>query len=183
VHLYTIDFSDIYCFFISKSIYDFLNLFCSNPQLKIKFSNFSRFSIGVNTDYPAKGEDDYDPRKKLGLVFSKVSEQFASTWIPRQYVSIDEGTILFKGNIHFKVYNHNKPDKHGIRTWMSFVIHQIATHINFDIYAALNNTTPSMYGKMYDHVMRLLDPHKNMGYVAFMDNFYTSRHTFFIIFL
>ena len=70
-----------------------------------------------NANYPAKGEPGYDPRKKLGIVFTTVSERFASCWIPGQQITIDERTIPFKGNVHFKVYNPNKPDKYRIKTY------------------------------------------------------------------
>ena len=39
-----------------------------------------------------------------------MSEQFLKVWSPRKEISIDEGTIAFKGRIHFKVYNPKKPD-------------------------------------------------------------------------
>ena len=45
-----------------------------------------------------------------------MQNQFKSIWIPRREVSIDEGTIPFKGRVSFKVYNPNKPDKYGIKT-------------------------------------------------------------------
>ena len=125
-----------------------------------------------NANYPAKGEIGYDPRKKLGMVFSKVSEKFASAWIP-QHVAIDEGTIPFKGSIHFKVYNPNKPDKYGIKTW-KLCDSSNSYCCQFDIYVAYQYPNPSKYGKTYDLVMRFLDPYKNLGYIAFMDNFYSS---------
>ena len=34
-----------------------------------------------------------------------------------QHVSIDEGTVPFIRNIHFRVYNPNKPEKYGIKTF------------------------------------------------------------------
>ena len=70
-----------------------------------------------NTGYPSKGQAGYDPRKKLGKVLTILQEQFAYAWIPKQHFSIDEGTIPLKGQIHFKVYNPNKPDKYGMKTF------------------------------------------------------------------
>ena len=46
-----------------------------------------------------------------------MSVQFLKVWSPRKEIPNDEGTIPFKGRIHFKVYNPNKPDKYGIKTF------------------------------------------------------------------
>ena len=124
-----------------------------------------------NANYPTKGEIGYDPRKKLGMVFSKLSEKFASTWIPRQHVAIDKGTIPFKGSIHFKVYNANKPDKYGIKTW-KLCDSSNSYCCQFDIYVAYQYPNPTKYGNTYDLVMRFLDPYKNLGYIACL--LYTS---------
>ena len=70
-----------------------------------------------SSDYPGRGQPGYDPRKKIGKVFTILQERF---WIPQQTLQhhiIDEGTIPFKGNIHFKVFNPIKPDKYGIKTY------------------------------------------------------------------
>ena len=67
-------------------------------------------------DYIPKGQPGYNPKKKLGKILPLMQNQFKSIWIPRREVSIDEGTIPFKGRVSFKVYNPNKPDKYGIKT-------------------------------------------------------------------
>jgi hypothetical protein len=91
------------------------------------------------------------------MVFTTVTERFAACWIPRQYIAIDEGTIPFKGNVHFKVYNPNKPDKYGIKTY-KLCDSSNSYCCQFDLYVGQNDIQPSKYGKTYDLVSRLLDP-------------------------
>ena len=55
--------------------------------------------------------------KKLGRVLTTLQERSAYVWIPKQHLLTDEGTVPFKGQIHFKVYNPNKPDKYGMKTF------------------------------------------------------------------
>ena len=105
-----------------------------------------------------------------------MKEKFSTLWTPRQHISIDEGAVPFKGNIHFRVYNPNKPDKYGIKTF------KLCDSTNgyccsFDIYVGeTGNQTVSKHGKTYDLVMSLLENYKKQGY---MDNFYTSPYLFY----
>ena len=64
--------------------------------------------------------------------------QFKSIWVPRREISIDEGTIPFKGRLNFKVYNPNKPDKYGIKTYK--VCDSTNGYCNmFDVYVRCDN--------------------------------------------
>ena len=77
-----------------------------------------------SSDYPGRGQPGYDSQKKIGKVFTILQERF---WTPQrtpQRHIIDEGTIPFKGNIHFKVFNPMKPDKYRIKI-KRYVIQQI----------------------------------------------------------
>ena len=44
-----------------------------------------------------KGAPGYDPKKKLGITYEKLLENFEKVWTPRKNLSIDEGTVPFKG--------------------------------------------------------------------------------------
>ena len=68
----------------------------------------SFFHLTDNSTYSAKGEDGYNPRRKLGLLFTSLTESFAKLWTPRKMPSIDEGCIPFKGIVSFKCYNPKK---------------------------------------------------------------------------
>ena len=83
-----------------------------------EFENiFSFLHCCNNQDYATKGTPGYDPKKKLGITYEKLLENFEKVWTPRKNLSIDEGTVPFKGRVHFKCYNPNKPDKYGIKTF------------------------------------------------------------------
>ena len=81
------------------SLITFLPFFCDNSQ------------------YATKGQPGYNPKKKLGFTYEKLVENFRNIWSPRKNIAIDEGTVPFKGRIHFKCYNPNKPDIYGIKTF------------------------------------------------------------------
>ena len=93
-----------------------LTPFARNVMSCSEFHNIPLFlHCCSNTKYPSKAQPDYDPRIKLGKVLTVLQEWFAHVWIPKQHLSIEEETVPFKGQIHVKVYNLNKPDKHGIK--------------------------------------------------------------------
>ena len=73
---------------------------------------FSFFHLCDNKTYVKKGQEGYDPRKKLGFFYEHITSQLPKIWWPRQNLFVDEGFIPFKGRIHFRRYNPSKTDKH-----------------------------------------------------------------------
>ena len=61
-----------------------------------------------NSQYITKGQPGYNPKKKLGFTYEKLVENFYKTWSPHKNIAIDEGTVPFKGRVHFKCYNPNQ---------------------------------------------------------------------------
>ena len=113
-----------------------------------------------NTKYPSKGQPGYDLRRKLGKVLTILQEQFGYVWIPKQHPSIDEGMIPFNGQIHFNVYNSNKSDKYGMKSFM--LCDSSSCYCSkFHLYVKkTKEDVISKYGKMYDLVMLILDGYK-----------------------
>ena len=79
--------------------------------------------------------------------------------------------IPFRGKVHFKVYDLDKPNKHGVKSY------QLCDSSNgyccmFEIYTGLIGP-PSAKGKTCDLVMRLMQPYLNVGRCLFVDNYYT----------
>ena len=71
--------------------------------------------------------------------------------------------IPFKGQIHFKVYNPNKLDKYGMKT---FKLCDFSSGYCLKFHLRVGKTSEdfiSKYGKIYDLVMRLLDGYKKLG--------------------
>ncbi len=85
--------------------------------------------------------------------------------------------IPFRGKIHFKVYNPDKPDKHGVKSY------QLCDSSNgyflmFEIYTGVNTDPPSAKSKTYDLVKRLIQPYINAGRCLYVDNYFTSPTLF-----
>ena len=77
--------------------------------------------------------------------------------------------IPFRGKVHFKVYNPDKPDKYGVKSY------QLCDSSNgfcckFEIYTAVNITPTSAKGKTYDLVMRLIQPYLNAGRCLYVEH-------------
>ena len=135
------------------------------------------FHLADNDIYP-KGSDDYDPREKLGYLFTSLSSSFTVMWIPRQNLSIDEGCIAFKGNISFKYYNPKKIDKYHIKSYK--VVDSSNNYcLRFDLYVGQLNENVSEFGKTHDLVFRMCSPYFGHSYVIHMDNWYTSPIIFY----
>ena len=150
------------------------------PQMmaRDKFMNIlTFFHLCDNDNYIPRGQAGYNPVNKLGTVYSVVTENFSSVWKPGKNVCIDEGMIPFRGKVHFKVYNPDKPDKYGVKSY------QLCDSSNgyccmFEIYTGVNPDLPSAKGKTYDLVMRLMQPYLNVGRCLYVDNYYTSPTLF-----
>ena len=139
-----------------------------------RFMNIlSFYHLNDNSTFVPRGQEGHDPLHKLGGVYRRIVERFSSNWIPRCNVSIDEAMIPFRGQIHFRVYNKDKPHKYGMKAY------ELCDSSNgycsqFELYVGKGIAEPSQYGKTYDLVMGMLEPFLNKGYTLFTDNYYTS---------
>nr|XP_045590633.1 piggyBac transposable element-derived protein 4-like [Procambarus clarkii] len=97
-----------------------------------------------------------------------LTNKFGSYYVPNQALSLDEGTMSWRGRLSFKVYNPNKPDKYGVRLYM---LAEAGTGyiIDFEVYSGVGKTT-------VETVMGLMRPLLNKGYHLYMDNYYNSVH-------
>ena len=150
------------------------------PQImsRDKFMNIlTFFHLCDNDNYVPRGQEGYNPVHKLGTIYSVVTGNFSDVWKPGKNVCIDEGVIPFRGKVLFKVYNPDKPDKYGVKSY------QLCDSSNgyccrFEIYTGVNQEPPSAKGKTYDLVMRLMQPYLNVGRCLYVDNYYTSPTLF-----
>ena len=58
---------------------------------------FSFIHLCDNKTYVKRGQEGYDPRKKLDFFYEHVTSQLPKIWWPRHYLSVDDGCIPFKG--------------------------------------------------------------------------------------
>lgn len=110
-------------------------------------------------------------------LYSVHTEKFSSVWTPSKNICIDEGMILFRGKVHFNVYNPDKPDTCGVKSY------QLCDSSNgcccmFEINTGVNPDPPSAKGKTYNIVIRLMQPYLNVGRCLYVDNYYTSPTLF-----
>ena len=142
------------------------------------FNIFSFLHLCDNATYVIKGQDGYDPRKKLGVFYEYKTKRLAEVWFPRQYLSIDEGCIPFKGRVHFKCYNPSKIDKYHIKTF-KLVDSTNNYCLKFDLYVGIEEEKITQFGKTHDLVLKILQEYLGKSYIIFMDNFYTSPYLFY----
>ena len=145
-----------------------------------EFFNMSFLHCCDSSDYPGRGQPGYNPRKKIGKVFTILQEKFQAAWTLQCHILIDEGTVLFKGNIHFKVFNPMKPDKYGTKTYK--VCDSTNTYcLVFDLSVRQTDIAPtvSKYGKTHNLVISLLERYTEKCYIVYMDNYYSSLYLFY----
>ena len=97
-------------------------------------------------------------------------------WIPRQNLSIDEGSIACKGHVSFKCYNPQKIDKYHIKSFK--VIDSSNNYcLRFYLYVGQLNENVSKFGKTHDLVFRMCSPYLGKNYV--IHNWCTSPVIFY----
>ena len=70
-----------------------------------------------NNNYVPRGQEVYDPLYKLGTIYDTSRNLFSTNYYPTNNIAVDEGLVPWRGNIHFRVYNPDKPDKFGIKSY------------------------------------------------------------------
>ena len=153
--------------------------FPSSVMPRNEFMNLMQFlHLFDCDDYIPRGEIGYDPRQKLGQFYTSIQNTFSHMWVCRQSMSVDEGTIPYKGRVHFKCFNPSKPDKYHLKTF------KVCDSSNgycysFDLYTGSNDNDVSPFGKVHDTVLNLMVPFAHLGYSVYMDNYYTSPYLFY----
>ena len=131
-----------------------------------RFLHLNRFLHFTNNDVP---NNSFDKLVKVRPVIDHLSAKFKENYQLHQQVSIDEGTLKWKGRLGFKVYNPMKPIKYGIKGYM------LADSKSSYCYAVLiydGTTRP-----FSETVKMLMRPHYGRNHMLFMDNLYNSVKT------
>ncbi|XP_041661730.1 piggyBac transposable element-derived protein 4-like isoform X1 [Cheilinus undulatus] len=111
-------------------------------------------------------QDGTDRMCKVHPVLDYVVEKFKEMYQPGQNICIDEGMMLWRGCLSFRVYNPQKPMKYGIK---SYILCDSATGYFFNMrpYVGETSTLPEIVFTLLDHL-------PGHGYTLYMDNFYNS---------
>ena len=124
-----------------------------------------------NAGYVPRGHDGYDPLYKLGSIYHSIIDLFSANYYPTKNIAVDEGLVPWRGNIHFRVYNKDKPDKFGIKSYQ--LCDEKGYCCQYELYTGKRGDV-SVNGATYDVCMRLMHRYLNRGHNLYVDNFYTS---------
>ena len=82
--------------------------------------------LADNSQAKKKGEEGYDPLYRLREMMTLYQERCEEVYVPDRQLSLDEGSMLWKGHLSFVVYNPNKPH-FAIKTYTLSVKHGLDT--------------------------------------------------------
>ncbi len=100
---------------------------------------------------------------KVRPVLDYLVNKFQELYQPDVNISIDEGTLLFRGRLGFKVYNPQKPVRYGIK---SYVLADSGTGYCYNLRPYCGDRIA-----LADTVVSLLGGLEGQGYRLYMDNF------------
>ena len=95
---------------------------------------------------------------------------FCKKYYPTQNIAIYEGLDPWRGNLHFHVYNPNKSNKFGIKSYQ--LCDETGYCTQYELYAVKKNNIRE-FGVTYDVCMRLLLLYLGKGH-----NYYASPTLF-----
>ncbi|KAF7697464.1 PiggyBac transposable element-derived protein 4 [Cucumispora dikerogammari] len=133
---------------------------------------YSKFSLIISNITCISEEDYVEGGRKIvnePKIISFINKRFKCSHKPKDFLSIDESTILFKGIVAFKVFNPRKPDKYGIKVYMcsdsknEYIYFTKICSISFKI----RNTVFSLFGGF-----------EYKWHKVFIGNFYNSYALF-----
>lgn len=96
---------------------------------------------------------------------------------PHQNLCIDEGMVPWRGNLHFRVYSPDKPDKYGLKAYI-LCDAENGYCMKMKLYTGKPSVPPSDKGATYDLVMSLLRNQYACGHILYCDNYYSSPQLF-----
>nr|XP_045600572.1 uncharacterized protein LOC123759506 [Procambarus clarkii] len=161
---------------VPSTLLGFIQLFLTQSLLKYMtyetnlYASQSNARTGTNTNKRWEPMTVKDMARYLGLmilmgtVFARCQELECTG--KQKNLSLDEGTMAWRGRLSFKTYNSNKPDKYGMKLYM-LAESKTGYIFDFEIYAGIGKTT-------IETVMGLIELLKNKRYHLYMDNYYNS---------
>ena len=110
--------------------------------------------------------DASDPFHKARPVLDLLLASFKEMYKPAKDISIDEGVMLWRGRLRFRVYNPNKPVRYGLK---SYILSESTTGYCYTLkpYCGVGST-------LKDTVQFLIGGLEGCGYRLWMDNYYNS---------
>lgn len=138
--------------------------------LLLKFLHFND-----NRHFVPRGSPGYDPLFKIRPVYDMIINSFYDAYQPKQHLSLDESTIGWRGNLHYRVYNPTKSNKFHIK---AYVVTEATSGyvVQYQLYTGKSEHSDK--GATYDVVWSLMHKFFNLGYKVYMDNYYSGVELF-----
>lgn len=143
-----------------------------------RFELILKFLHAANTSQIKKrGEDGYDPLFRVRELNTRYVERSKNVYIPERELALDEATMLWKGNVSYRVYNPMKPVKFGVKIY-ELCESSSGYAIDWQIYTGKTDAAQE-HGHTYRVVFDLLGERlQNLGYRVYVDRYYTSPTLF-----
>lgn len=124
-----------------------------------------------------RGQEGHNPLFKLGRLYETILYRFQLYYYPHQNLCIDECMVPWRGNLSFRTYNPDKPNKYGMKGYM-LCDSDNGYCLKFQLYTGKSSVRPSENGATYDLVMKLTRGYYGKGHILYCDNYYSSPRLF-----
>lgn len=143
-----------------------------------RFELILRFHLNNSQTQPQRGEPGFDKLYKLRPLLDLLLPSFKDKYTPKQFLSVDESMISFKGRLSFLQYLPKKPHKWGMKAWVLAEAENGYTW-GWKLYTGKEKER-SERGLAHGVVLDLVDDARlqGKGYVVVMDNYYSSPALF-----
>ena len=138
--------------------------FFSDKMSRNRFEDISSYlHFNNNEEVPPDNEDRL---YKLRTVIDYLTEKFKTHYQLNEHISIDEGTLKWKGRLRFRVYNPMKPIKYGIKSYV--LADSISGYCgNIRVYDGVSHSLHYTVFGLVEHIL-------NRNHKLYCDNFYNS---------
>lgn len=131
----------------------------------------SHLHLNDNVLQPPRAHPDFDRLYKVRPLLSELSRSFATNYLPKEYLAIDESMIKFKGRSSLKQYMPKNPVKRGYKVWM--LCASTGYNLKFEIYSGRSESgVQKELGAQV--VKKLCQDISGRHHRVFFDNYFTS---------
>lgn len=131
----------------------------------------SHLHINDNNLQPDRKDPYFDKLYKVRPLVNELSATFAASYLPTEFLAIDESMIKFKGRSSLKQYMPKKPVKRGYKVWMLCASN--GYNLKFDIYTGKSDN--GVQRELGARVVKsLTEDCAGRHHRVFFDNYFTS---------
>ncbi|CAG5033836.1 unnamed protein product [Parnassius apollo] len=139
----------------NSSLFDCFSIFFPDSFWKLLKTETNRYAAQM------KAKQTRQDRISMNCVFL-----CENSFYPNENLTIDEGTCGFRGRVHFRVYNKDKPDKYGMKVYMlcdaetGYILRMVP-------YVGDSKSVETI-------IAELSEPYFGKWHTIYMDRFFTS---------